>query len=165
MALGATVAVTAGSQAKLDRCAELGATILVDYHSSDFVDVVRNATNGHGADVVLDIIGAKYLSRNVDVLATGGRLAIIGLQGGRRAELDLGALMALRGSVSAATLRARPGSEKAAIVAAVTREVWPLVESGAIRAVVDHVVPMSEAARAHRALEAGDHVGKVLLRV
>jgi putative PIG3 family NAD(P)H quinone oxidoreductase len=164
-ALGARVAVTAGSAEKLERCRELGAEILVSYRDEDFVESVREATGGHGADVILDNMGAKYLARNVDLLATGGRLVVIGLQGGTRAELDLGTLLGKRASVSATTLRSRPLEEKAAICAAVVEQAWPLVESGAIRPVVDRVLPMRDAELAHRAVEAGEHVGKVLLRV
>jgi putative PIG3 family NAD(P)H quinone oxidoreductase len=163
VALGARVAVTAGSAEKLERCRGLGAQILVNYRSDDFVEAVRAATGGRGADVVLDNMGAAYLARNVEVLAPGGRLVVIGLQGGARAELDLGLLMSRRASVSATTLRARPLEEKAAICAAVEGEAWPLVESGAIVPVVDRVLPMSDAAEAHRVVAASDHVGKVLL--
>ncbi len=162
-ALGARVAVTAGSAEKLERCRELGAEILVNYRDEDFVEAVRAATGGRGADVVLDNMGAAYLARNIEVLAADGRLVVIGLQGGARAELDLGRMMAKRATVSATTLRARPVAEKAAICAAVQAEAWPLVESGAIVPVVDRVLPMSDAAEAHRAVAAGDHVGKVLL--
>ncbi len=164
-AVGATVAVTAGSPDKLASCAALGASILANHRDDDFVAVVLDATDGVGADVVLDVIGAKYLARNVSVLAPGGRLVVIGLQGGRRAELDLSALMAKRGAVIATTLRTRPPAEKATIVAAVREHVWPLIESGDVRPVVDRVLPMREAAEAHRVVEAGKHVGKVLLRV
>jgi NADPH:quinone reductase-like Zn-dependent oxidoreductase len=128
------------------------------------VDGVREVTGGHGADVVLDNMGAAYLGRNVEVLAVNGRLVVIGLQGGRRAELDLGALLAKRAAVVATALRARPAAEKAAIVAAVAEHVWPLVASGTVRPVVDRVLPMDRAAEAHRVVEAGEHVGKVLLR-
>ena len=162
-AVGATVAVTAGSAAKLERCRELGADVLVNYRDEDFVERVRAATGGHGADVVLDNMGAKYLGRNVDVLAVGGRLVVIGLQGGVKAELNLGALLAKRASVTATSLRARPAAEKAAIVAGVRRDVWPLVEQGAVRPVVDRLLPMDRAADAHRVVEASEHVGKVLL--
>jgi putative PIG3 family NAD(P)H quinone oxidoreductase len=164
-AVGATVAVTAGSETKLTRCDELGASVLVNYREEDFVAVVRDATEGRGADVVLDVIGAKYLARNIDVLAPGGRLVVIGLQGGRRAELDLSALMAKRAALIAATLRSRTDEEKATIVAAVREYVWPLIESGAVKPVIDRVLPMSEAAEAHRVVETGEHVGKVLLAV
>lgn len=163
-ALGARVAVTAGTPEKLERCRDLGAEILVNYRESDFVAEVLTATDGHGADVVLDNMGAKYLARNVEVLATGGRLCVIGLQGGVSGELDLARLMARRASVQATSLRARPLEDKARICAAVIDQVWPLVTSGAIRPVVDRVLPMSEAAEAHRVVAASEHVGKVLLR-
>ena len=164
-AVGATVAATAGSAEKLARCGALGATILVNYHDEDFVTAVQEATNGRGADVILDVVGARYLDRNLSALAHAGRLIVIGLQGGRTAELDLSALMAKRAAVIATTLRARPAAEKATIVAAVREHVWPLVESGDVRPVVDRVLPMAAAAEAHRVVESGEHVGKVLLRV
>jgi NADPH:quinone reductase-like Zn-dependent oxidoreductase len=159
------VAVTAGSADKLARCAELGADVLVNYREQDFVEVVRDATSGRGADVVLDNMGAKYLARNVSVLAVGGRLCVIGMQGGAVGELDLGALMRARASVRATSLRARPLEDKARIVRAVVEQAWPLVESGSIVPVVDRVLPMRDAAEAHRVVESGAHVGKVLLSV
>jgi putative PIG3 family NAD(P)H quinone oxidoreductase len=162
-AVGATVAVTAGSADKLDRCRQLGATILINYHTDAFDEAVRNATGGHGADVILDVIGAKYLSRNLAALATSGRLLVIGLQGGRRAELDLGALLSKRAAIIATTLRWRSVAEKATIVAAVREHVWPLLESGDVRPVVDRVMSIVEVAEAHRVVEAGEHVGKVVL--
>ncbi|MCC5032442.1 NAD(P)H-quinone oxidoreductase [Streptomyces sp. WAC 00631] len=162
-AAGARVAVTAGSAEKLERCRELGADILINYHEQDFVQELRRATEGAGADVILDIIGAKYLDRNVKALAVNGRLAIIGLQGGVKGELNLNALLSKRGAVTATSLRARPEAEKASIVAAVREHVWPLVAAGRVRPVVDRTVPMRDAAGAHRAMEAGGHVGKILL--
>ncbi|WP_314176192.1 NAD(P)H-quinone oxidoreductase [Streptomyces winkii] len=162
-AVGARVAVTAGSKEKLDRCAELGADILINYREQDFVEAVRAGTDGQGADVILDIIGAKYLDQNIKALAFNGRLAIIGLQGGRKGELNLGALLAKRAAVTATSLRARPAAEKAAIVAAVREHVWPLVSDGRVRPVVDRTVPMSRAGDAHRAMEESTHVGKILL--
>jgi putative PIG3 family NAD(P)H quinone oxidoreductase len=163
--VGARVAVTAGSAEKLARCRDLGAEVLVNYREQDFVEAVRAATGGHGADVVLDLIGAKYLARNVEVLAPNGRLVVIGLQGGTKAELDLGLLLRKRAAVLATALRARPPAEKAAIVASVRENVWPLLESGAVRPVVDRVLPMAEAAEAHRVLESGEAFGKVVLTV
>jgi putative PIG3 family NAD(P)H quinone oxidoreductase len=163
---GARVATTAGSAAKLDFCRELGAEILVNYRDEDFVEAVRSATGGHGADVVLDIMGAKYLARNVDVLATGGRLVGIGMQGGSKAELDMGKLMRKRASIAATTLRSRPATGpggKAEIVAAVRHDVWPDVERGVVRPIVDRRMPMSRAGEAHTLIEASDHIGKVLL--
>ncbi len=162
-AVGARVAVTAGSPEKLARCAELGADILINYREQDFVEEVRENTAGAGADVILDIVGAKYLDRNVQALAVNGRLAIIGLQGGVKGELNLGALLAKRAAVTATSLRGRPIAEKAAIVAAVREHVWPLIADGVVRPVVDRTVPMADAAEAHRVLESSAHVGKVLL--
>jgi putative PIG3 family NAD(P)H quinone oxidoreductase len=163
---GAREATTAGSAEKLAFCRELGAEIGVNYRDEDFVEVVKDATGGHGADVILDIIGAKYLARNIDVLATGGRMVGIGMQGGTKAELDLGTLMRKRASIAATTLRSRPATGpggKAEIVAAVRHDVWPDVERGVIRPIVDRRLPMSRAAEAHALLEASDHIGKVLL--
>ncbi|MEV4491349.1 NAD(P)H-quinone oxidoreductase [Micromonospora coxensis] len=161
-ALGATVVATARA-AKHERLRELGAAHTVDYREQDFVEEVRRVTDGRGADVILDIMGASYLSRNVAALADGGRLVVIGMQGGRKAELDLAALLAKRASVAATALRSRPLDDKAEIVRGVREEVWPLVESGAVRPVVDRRLPMTDAAQAHRLVESSDHLGKVLL--
>lgn len=162
-AVGARVAVTAGGAEKLERCRELGADILIDYREQDFVEELRKLTGGIGVDVILDIIGAKYLERNLDVLAVNGRLAIIGLQGGRKGELDLGKLLAKRAAITATSLRGRPLAEKATIVAAVREHVWPLIAGGRVGAVVDRTMPMTDAAAAHRVVEDSAHVGKVLL--
>ena len=165
VALGARVAVTAGSADKLQRCRELGADILVNYRDSDFVDEVRSATDGHGADVVLDNMGAAYLGRNVDVLATNGRLVVIGMQGGVKGELNLATLLGKRGAVLATSLRARPPAEKAAIVAAVEEHVWPLVADTVVRPVVHKVFALADVREAHRCVEESTHVGKVLLEI
>ncbi|MER6336867.1 NAD(P)H-quinone oxidoreductase [Streptomyces tendae] len=162
-AVGAKVAVTAGTKEKLERCAELGADVLINYRDQDFVAEVKDATGGAGADVILDNMGAKYLDRNVQALAVNGRLAIIGMQGGRKGELNIGTLLAKRAAVSATSLRARPLEEKAAIVAAVREHVWPLFVGGHVRPVVDREMPMSEAAEGHRVVEESGHIGKVLL--
>ncbi|MFI6331097.1 NAD(P)H-quinone oxidoreductase [Micromonospora chersina] len=162
VALGATVVVTA-REAKHERLRELGAAHAVDYREQDFVEEVRRVTDGRGADVILDIMGAAYLPRNVAALATGGRLVVIGMQGGRKGELDLGMLLAKRASVHATALRSRPVAEKAEIVRGVREQVWPLVESGRIRPVVHARVKMADAADAHRLVETSDHLGKVLL--
>ncbi|WP_423748051.1 NAD(P)H-quinone oxidoreductase [Frankia canadensis] len=159
----AVIAATAGTPAKLDRVRGLGADIAVSYRDEDFVEVVREATGGHGADVILDNMGAAYLPRNVALLAVGGRLVVIGLQGGVKGELSLGTLLSKRAAVHAASLRARPADEKAAIVAAVRDQVWPAVERGAIRPVVDRVVPITEVVAAHRHVAELGHVGKVIL--
>ena len=162
-AFGARVACTAGSPEKLARCRELGADVAINYRDEDFVAALLDATGGAGADVILDIMGASYLARNLAALATGGRLVIIGRQGGSRAEIDLGVLQAKRASVHATTLRARPANEKAAVVAAVHDHVWPLIEAGKVAAVIDRKLPMSQAAQAHRALAASEHIGKIVL--
>ncbi len=162
---GARVAVTAGSADKLARCAELGADVLVNYRDEDFVEVVRAATGGRGADVILDNMGAKYLGRNVEALAPSGRLLVIGLQGGTRAELDLAALMGKRAAVISTSLRSRPAAEKATIVAAVREHVWPLVAAGAVRPVISARLPLASAGEAHQVLADSRHVGKVLLTV
>ncbi|MFF7675468.1 NAD(P)H-quinone oxidoreductase [Actinacidiphila glaucinigra] len=160
-AVGAKVAVTAGSEDKLAKCRELGADLGINYREQDFTAEVRKAFGG--ADVILDIMGAKYLGRNVEALAVNGRLAVIGLQGGVKGELDLGRMLAKRAAITATSLRGRPLEEKAAIVAAVREHVWPLLESGVVRPVVDRTLPVREAAEAHRLVEASTHVGKVLL--
>ncbi|MFD6152203.1 NAD(P)H-quinone oxidoreductase [Streptomyces sp. NPDC060243] len=162
-AVDARVAVTAGTAAKLESCRELGADILINYREQDFVAELGKATEGHGADVILDNMGAKYLDRNIQALATSGRLAIIGMQGGVKGELNLSALMNKRAAVTATSLRARPAAEKAAVVAAVREHVWPLLSSGAVKPVVDRRIPMSEAATGHRVLDESTHIGKVLL--
>lgn len=162
-ALGARVIASAGGPERTARCAALGADVVVDHRAQDFVAVVREATEGRGVDVVLDVVGAAYLERNVEALATGGRLEIIGLQKGRRAELDLGTLMTRRASVHAATLRARPLAERAAVVAAVREHVWPMVAAGTVRPVVHDRVPLAEGRRAHEMLESGAVFGKLLL--
>ncbi|MEV6980000.1 NAD(P)H-quinone oxidoreductase [Sphaerisporangium sp. NPDC051017] len=155
-ALGSRVVVTAGTAEKAARCVELGADEAINYREEDFAEKIR-------ADVVLDIMGAKYLQKNVSVLNTGGRLVVIGLQGGVKGELNLGELLGKRGSIHATALRGRPVAEKGAIVRGVDQNVWPLVSAGAVRPVVHATVPMAEAAHAHQILESGEHIGKVLL--
>ena len=162
-ALGVTVACTAGSPAKLARCRELGADLAISYRDDDFTTAVRDFTDGRGADVILDIMGAPYLQRNLDALATGGRLMVISTRGGGRAEADLSLLMRKRASILASTLRARPLAEKAAIVAGVRADIWPLISSGQVSPVIERMLPMADAADAHRLLDDGTHVGKILL--
>jgi len=159
-ALGATVVTTARAS-KHESLRALGADLVIDYTTEDFVAATKDFAGG--ADVVLDIVGAKYLTRNIEALAPNGRITVIGMQGGRTAELDLGLLMAKRGSLSSTSLRARPPADKARIVAGVRREVWPLVEAGAIRPVIHTTMPLAEAAEAHRLVESSDHLGKILL--
>ena len=160
---GARVLCTVGSAEKARRAEELGAERAIRYRDEDFVEVVREVAGG--ADVVLDSLGASYLPRNVRALRTGGRLVVIGLQGGSKGELDLGALLTKRASVHGTSLRSRPADEKAAIVAAVRADAWPAFESGEVRPVVDRVLPLEEVAQAHRVLEESGHVGKVVLSV
>ncbi len=163
-ARGATVLATAGSEAKLNRCAALGADILINYRDTDFSAQTLLATGGKGVDRILDIVGSDYLERNLRCLAFDGHLVIIGNSGSRAdTPLPLGLLMSKRLSVSATMLRARPRPQKAAIVQAVRANVWPLIEAGRIVPVVDSVLPMSKAADAHRLLMEGLTVGKVLL--
>ncbi len=163
--LGAHVITTAGSADKLAACAALGADVTVNYREQDFVEVVREATDGHGADVVLDNMGAAYLDRNIDALAVQGRLVIIGMQGGTKAELDINKLLRKRGAVIATNLRGRPVEEKSAICTSVAEHVWPLVAEGLVQPIVGRTFPLAEAAAAHAYMESGEHSGKILLTV
>jgi len=164
-ALGARVAVTAGSPQKLTACEALGAEVLIDYREQDFVEVIAAETGGRGVDVILDNMGAAYLERNIACLAAGGRLVVIGMQGGVKAEMDLGVLLRRNGTVHATTLRGRSPEQKAEICAQVERHVWPWISAGIVKPVVDRVIPLKDAADAHRALEAGDVTGKIVLAV
>jgi putative PIG3 family NAD(P)H quinone oxidoreductase len=164
-ALGARVVATSGGARKVAASRELGADLVVDHREEDFVERALAFTNGVGVDVVLDVVGPSYLHRNLEVLAPNGHLAIIAAGSGPDATLPIGQLMRKRASVSGTTLRARPAAEKAAIVAAVRRDVWPFVEDGRVRPVVDTVLPLADAAEAHRRLASGDVVGKLLLAV
>jgi len=163
-ALGARVAVTAGSPEKLARCEELGAEVLINYREQDFVEVIAAETGGRGVDVILDNMAAKYLERNIASLAPGGRLVIIGMQGGVKAEIDLGVLLRRNGAVYATTLRGRTPEQKAEICAQVERHVWPWIAAGIVKPVIDRVMPLTAAGDAHRALEAGGVTGKIVLR-
>jgi putative PIG3 family NAD(P)H quinone oxidoreductase len=166
--LGARVAVTAGSKDKLDFCRDLGAEILINYHDEDFVERVREATDGAGADVIFDIMGASYLDRNIDALATDGRLVIIGMQGGIKGELNIAKLLSKRAHVIGTTLRGRPTygpSSKSEIVAEVTRSVWPMIADGRVRPIIGARLPIQDAAEAHRLLSSGQVTGKIVLTV
>ena len=163
-ALGATVACTAGSASKLARCRELGAELTVNYREQDFAQAVLDFTGGRGADIILDIVGAAYLEPNVTALATGGRLVVIGMQGGGlKGELDLGQLTRKRATVHGSTLRSRPLADKAAVVSAVRDGLWPLIGSGHVRPVIETILPLEEAPAAHRLMDGDAHVGKILL--
>jgi putative PIG3 family NAD(P)H quinone oxidoreductase len=164
-ALGARVAATAGNPDRLRRCRDLGADIVIDYHD-DIAAELRKATDGHGADVILDNMGAAGLGANLDALATDGRLMIIGMQGGTKAEVNLGALLAKRASITAMGLRGRPVEgphSKAEVVAGVREQVWPLFADGRVRPVVHATIPLADAAKAHATLDAGGVVGKLVL--
>lgn len=162
-ALGARVVATAGGPERAARCRDLGADVTVDHRAEDVVTAVRDATDGRGADVVLDVLGGGALGDNVRLLAPDGRLVVIGLQQGRTGELDLARLMAKRASVTGTTLRSRSVQEKAAIVAAVGEHVWPMVADGRVRPVVHARLPLDQADAAHALLESGEVFGKVLL--
>ncbi len=167
-ALGCRVAVTAGSAEKLSVCRELGADITINYRDEDFVERIRAETGGLGADVILDLMGASYLDRNIDALAPDGRIVIIGFQGGLKGELNLGKLMAKRAGVISTALRSRPvagPSGKSAIVESVVANVWPMIADGRVRPIIGAELPIEEAAEAHRLLASGDAHGKLLLRV
>lgn len=160
-AFGATVVTTVGSAEKAKVCRLLGADVVINYKEEDFASVMK--ADGLAADVILDIIGAKYLAANVSALATAGRLVIIGMQGGVKAELNLGALLSKRAAVMATSLRARPASEKAAIVSAMVAQVWPLLTDGTVRPIVHATYPLADVRAAHHELEESTHTGKVLL--
>lgn len=162
-ALGARVAATAGGPERTRGCTALGADVVIDHRSEDFVEIVANATGGRGADVVLDIVGAAYLAQNLRALARGGRLVVIGMQRGRHAELDLGLLLSRSATISGTTLRSRAATEKARIVSAVEEHVWPMVTDGRVRPVVHARIPLAEAGRAHELVASGAAFGKVLL--
>jgi len=161
--VGGTLVVTAGSDAKCEQCLKLGADVAVNYRSGDFVAACKEATGGAGVDVVLDSIGAPYLENNLAALATGGRLVVIGLMGGARAEINLGQLLMRRLAVIGSTLRARPAEEKARIVAGFQERFGAALAAGEIRPTVDRVLPLAEAEAGHRVVEASTHFGKVVL--
>ncbi len=163
-AAGGTVVVTAGSDEKCRRCEELGAARAVNYRTADFVEEVRAFTGG-GADIVLDAVGAPYFQRNLEALATGGRLVLIGSMGGTRTELDIGTLMRTRATVIGSTLRSRPVEEKAALVAAFLARFGAHLADGRVAPVVDRVLPLARAADAHRLMAASGHFGKIVLEV
>ena len=160
-AFGARVAVTAGTTEKLEFCADLGADIGINYREQEFADVMRG--QGIGADVILDNMGASYLAANISVLNTAGRLVIVGLQGGAKAEINLNALLTKRAAIMATSLRARPAEEKAAIVSNMVAQVWPLIAGGTVKPVIYRTFDLSEASAAHQVLEESSHIGKVLL--
>ena len=164
-ALGVTVYATAGTAQKVAVTEQLGATRGINHRNEDFVDVIADVTEGRGVDVVLDMVGGDYLARDVEALAPGGRIMVIAAQGGNDATINVGRLMQKRGRIWGTTLRARPLDERREIIAQVREHVWPLVEAGKVRPLLDTVETLDFAHRAHRRMESGDHVGKILLAV
>ena len=165
VAFGARVFATAGSTEKCAACEQLGAERAINYRTEDFTDVIANLTNGAGVDVVLDMVGGEYTPRNISILATDGRLVQIALLGGATTTINLIPVMQRRLTVTGSTLRPRSVAEKAAIARAMRQRVWPLVEQGRIRPVVHGTFPIRQAAEAHRVLDAGAHIGKLILLV
>jgi NADPH2:quinone reductase len=164
-ALGHRVMATAGSEEKCRFCASLGAEPAINYRSEDFVAVVREATGGRGVDLILDIVAGDYLQRDLEALASGGRVVVIATQGGTRATVDMRTIMSKRLVVTGALLRPQPVAFKQAIRKRLIERVWPLIEAGAVRPVIDRIFPMEEAAAAHAYMERGAHMGKILLEV
>lgn len=162
-ALGAEVVTTVGSEEKAEFCRALGADHTVLYRSENYVDVVKDVTGGRGADVVLDIMGAKYLAGNIAALAVGGTLVVIGLQGGVKGEINLGALVSKRLRLQGTSLRSRPLDEKRDIVQSVRENLWPLVEAGRVKPIIDSVIPLSQVAVAHERMAGSSHTGKIVL--
>jgi NADPH:quinone reductase len=164
-AFGAAALATAGSDEKCAACRKLGAVHAINYNTEDFVNIVRDVTRGAGADVILDIVGGDYLQRNLECLRLNGRLVQIGLMGGPRAAINLTPVLQKRLTITGSTLRARTADEKGAIARAVERAVWPLLERGDVRPIVHAVFPLARAAEAHQALESGQVIGKVVLKM
>jgi putative PIG3 family NAD(P)H quinone oxidoreductase len=162
---GATVFATAGTPRKVKYCRDLGADVAINYRDEVFDERIADETRRVGVDVILDNMGALYLPRNVACLATGGRLIVLGLQGGTKGDLDLGALLTKRATVHAAGLRGRPADQKAQIVAETQANVWPMIEAGTVRPIIDRVLTLDDAGEAHRLVDSSEHIGKVVLRV
>lgn len=162
---GARVFATAGSPEKARICERLGAVRGIDYKTEDFVDVIRQATQGRGVDVVLDMVGASYLMRNLEVLAVEGRLVLISHMSGARAEINLTTVMTKRLKIMGSTLRARSVALKAVVAQAVRQHAWPLIASGRVRPLIHATFPLAQASAAHRLMESSEHVGKIVLTV
>jgi len=164
-AFGARVLATAGSDEKCAACEALGAERAINYRTTDFVTAAREATGGRGADVILDIVGADYLQRNIDTLARDGRLVHIGQLGGAKAQINLGPVLRNRLTINGSTLRPRSVVEKGAIAQELLKHAWPVFESGAVKVIVDKTFPLRSAAEAHRVMEASTHIGKLVLTI
>jgi NADPH:quinone reductase-like Zn-dependent oxidoreductase len=163
-AFGARVFTTAGSAEKVAFARDLGAEVSIDYREQDFVEVVRDVTDGRGVDVVLDIVGGDYIARDLAALATGGRIMSIANRGSAPSTIDVGLLMRKRARLWGTTLRARPLDERVAIIADLREKVWPLIASGRVHPVIDSVFPLEDAPQAHRRMESSNHLGKILLQ-
>ncbi|MBV9724012.1 MAG: NAD(P)H-quinone oxidoreductase [Gammaproteobacteria bacterium] len=162
-AFDARVIITAGSAQKCAACRDLGADVAINYREGDFVEATLRATDGKGADVILDMVAGDYLARNAAAAAVEGRIAVIATQGGNKAELDLRALMVKRLTISASTLRAQPIANKGRIAAALREKVWPLFETRGLKPLIHARFPLSDAAGAHRLMESDAHIGKIVL--
>jgi putative PIG3 family NAD(P)H quinone oxidoreductase len=162
-AFGARVFATAGSPEKCAVCVELGAERAIDYRQEDFTAIVKEATQGRGVDVILDMVGGSYVEKNLRALAVEGRLVQIAFLQGSKVTLDLAHLMVRRQTITGSTLRPRPVADKAAIARRLREKVWPLVETGNVRPVIDRTFPLAEAPVAHRLMESSRHIGKILL--
>jgi len=165
VARGSTVYATAGSDEKCRACEALGAAKAINYRTQDFVQAIRELTNGRGVDVILDIMGGDYLPRNLAALATDGRVVQIGLLGGDSSTIDLRRVLGRRLTITGSTLRPRPVGEKGEIASALKREVWPLLERGTVKPIVHKVFPLAQASDAHRLMESSEHIGKIVLSV
>jgi NADPH:quinone reductase len=161
---GATVIVTAGSDAKCAACVNLGADHAINYRTADFSAEVKRLTNGRGADVVLDMVAGSYVAREVECLAEDGRIVVIAVQGGTKADFNAADLMRRRLTITGSTLRPRPIAFKAAIAAALKEHVWPLLEAGRVKPVIHAVIDGARASEAHALMESGEHVGKIVLQ-
>jgi putative PIG3 family NAD(P)H quinone oxidoreductase len=162
---GAKVFATAGTHAKARVCEDLGAVRGIDYRTEDFVQIVKDATNGRGADVILDIVAATYVQRNIEVAAVDGRIVVISVQGGAKAEIKMNMLMLKRLTLTGSTLRSRTVEQKAAIATAVRENVWPLLVARRVRPIIHATFPLAEAAEAHKLMESSNHIGKIMLTV
>jgi len=160
---GATVFTTAGSKEKCSACEDLGADLAVNYREQDFVEVIREATDGRGVDVVLDMVGGDYVARNIELAALNGRIVIIASLGGRQADLNIGPIMMKCLVVTGSVLRPRSDAEKAAIAASLQEHAWPLIEAGKVKPVIHSVFPLKDVAKAHALMESSEHIGKIVL--
>ncbi len=164
-AWGARAFATAGSDAKARACERLGAVRGINYHTEDFVEVLRSVTDGRGVDVILDMVAGSYVARNLDIAALEGRIVVISLLGGARAEVNFGLVLSKRLTITGSTLRARTVAQKAAVAAAVRENVWPLLAAGRVRPVIHATFPLAEAGAAHRLMETSNHIGKIVLTI